>query len=392
MKRLILCALLFTSSTSAEIFDDWTVNGYGSLRAGFLDTDGDNIDLLKFYDENTEVQWDTESLVGVQVNAPLTDNLSFVTQLVAKGADNWDLETKWAYLKYDIDQNYTVKVGRMAMPLFHHSQTEFIGYLHDFGRLPKSVYIGHEFNVIEGIGFDTKHFVGNGMFLRTQWNYGEWDGDLFQSVTNEFFPASFKRILSFNVELSGDAWKVFGGKLVADNRAEFLDQGIDDLAVPVLDSLGIPLEAARPLLDALYVTDKKVDYQYFGFQFDNDDWNFNGEVSYYGIKDSIDSYNFAWYLSAGKTVGLHTVTFHVESYQQPPNGYSQLDNVPPPLQPLGEFAIDLFATREFKAAGITYRYELTDSIALKVDFTQGIDKRDNVGRYHYGAVGIDFIF
>lgn len=394
MKRLLFGALLVASfQTTADItdFDEWSINGYGSFRVGYTNSEGENLNLLKFYPENGKAFADVESLLGVQIQIPITDKLKAVTQIATLGVNDFELNTEWFYLKYEVNQNYGIKVGKMAIPLFYHSQTEFIGYLHNFGRLPKSVYIGHEFNVLTGIGLNTKHFVGDG-FLRTQLNYGKWDGDIFQSVTNEFAPSSLDDIFTANIEYTVDQWTLFAGYLTGRFKSQTLDEGIVDFAEPIAQSVGLTVDQISPLFPYLFVTDKKAQYTFAGAVYQYKDWTFSSEVSHYGIDDSLDSFNFAWYLAVGNQFNDHVVTVHVEQMQQPPQGYSQLSGAPDALQPIGEFAIDLFARREFKAVGITWRYELTSNIALKIDFTQGLEERQEIGRYQYGAIGVDFIF
>lgn len=397
MKRLYLLGALLCSSANADIFEDWTAHTYGSFRAGFTDSDGENIQLLEFYDENDKWQFDKESLIGIQFNAPLTNKLSGVLQVVSRGSNDWDIETKWAYLKYDASQNYTIKLGRMAIPLFHHSQTEYIGYLHDFARLPKAVYIGHEFNTIDGLGIDAKYWMNSEIMLKAQFHTGKWKGQFFQSVTNEFFEASADNVHSLVLGLEASDADIFAGKLLVDINSSALDEGIDQLGLMFLNQFFQgqslpPLSVFDPLFERMYTNGKKTDYNFAGFSYRTGPWTFAGEISYYGIRDSIDSFNRGWYLSATRCLGRNAITVHVEQYRQPPEGYKQLEGLPPLLYETGRQAMDIFAAREFEAVGINWKYDYSNSFVLKADVTLGHDQRDTIAHYRYASFGFDFIF
>ena len=49
-----------------------------------------------------------------------------------------------------------------------------MGYANDYGRLPKSVYIGFDFNTIDGLALDAKYLV-SGININTKiiiWHLG----------------------------------------------------------------------------------------------------------------------------------------------------------------------------------------------------------------------------
>src|SRR3990167_10128410 len=80
-----------------------------------------------------KVGYAANSLLGLQMEAQLSDKLSVVAQVVANG-NNIDgnvpyrVNAEWAFLKYKPFENLQVRAGRFRMPLFMYSDTLEVGY------------------------------------------------------------------------------------------------------------------------------------------------------------------------------------------------------------------------------------------------------------------------
>lgn len=100
--------------------------------------------IVSAYDEDWSFQ--PESLFGLQVGANLTDGLSATAQIVARGADDWDPDFQWAYVSYEINDNWTVQAGKKRLPLFYYSDFYDVGYAYVWMRAPADNYTWQIFN------------------------------------------------------------------------------------------------------------------------------------------------------------------------------------------------------------------------------------------------------
>jgi len=85
---------------------------------------------------------DVDSLLGAQLTANFTPQISAVLQLIAEqNFDNsYRPEVEWANIKYQITPDFSVRVGRIELPLFLVSDFRKVGYANSWLRPPVEVY------------------------------------------------------------------------------------------------------------------------------------------------------------------------------------------------------------------------------------------------------------
>jgi hypothetical protein len=147
--------LMFSNSYAVE-FGDLTItfNGFGSAVSGVTQDSGEN---YLGYDDDPD--FDLEVL-ALQTNVEMENGLSFVTQFVVRGADDYDLETEWAYVGYQINSKFKMNVGRIRLPLYMYSDYLEVGYAYPWMRPPASVYFVPATSVEAGTLFWTE-FIGD---------------------------------------------------------------------------------------------------------------------------------------------------------------------------------------------------------------------------------------
>lgn len=146
--EILLLAAMTLSATQAMAFDTGTplqVNGFGT----FAGVHNDNED-VSFYDASQHTDWDTDSIVGLQISLPITDKLSATSQFVARGYENYDLKTDWLFLSYKATNDLDVRAGRMRIPFFMFSDSLEVGYSYPWVRPPVDVYDQLGFNSFDG--------------------------------------------------------------------------------------------------------------------------------------------------------------------------------------------------------------------------------------------------
>ncbi|TMO83066.1 porin [Pseudoalteromonas spongiae] len=153
-KVLLGCALCFAAFPS---FSDVNISGFTSINAGKV-LSGTGVPhygineptfladypIVSAYNE--DITFKPESLFGLQVSADVGEGLSATAQIVARGADDFNAEFEWAYLSYEINDNWTIQAGKKRLPLFYYSDFYDVGYAYVWMRAPADNYTWQIFN------------------------------------------------------------------------------------------------------------------------------------------------------------------------------------------------------------------------------------------------------
>lgn len=115
--------------------------------------------IVSSYDEDWS--FTPESLIGIQANGNLAQGLTATAQMVARGANDYDAVLEWAYLSYNLNDNWTVQAGKKRLPLFYYSDFYDVGYAYVWMRPPADTYTWQIFN-----------YTGANVTYRNTW--GEW--------------------------------------------------------------------------------------------------------------------------------------------------------------------------------------------------------------------------
>jgi len=82
------------------------------------------------------------SLVGVQFDYTVNEDTAFIAQLTSTAVENWDSKFEWAFFRYKLMPNVSVRAGRMRTPGFMLSDYVKIGYAYPWISPPSEVYGG----------------------------------------------------------------------------------------------------------------------------------------------------------------------------------------------------------------------------------------------------------
>jgi hypothetical protein len=84
-----------------------------------------------------------DSDFGVQATAKWDDRLSFTAQGLARKHgenDQYSAELAWAFAKYKVSDDFSVRLGRIGLPIYMISDSRNIGYANTMLRPPTEVY------------------------------------------------------------------------------------------------------------------------------------------------------------------------------------------------------------------------------------------------------------
>lgn len=185
---------------------------------------------------------DTDTRLGLQFTAALTPKLSSVVQVMVEydHEGKYSPKLEWANLNYNITDNFSVRAGRIVLPMFAVSDTRKVGYAQPWVRPPREVYSLMPVTSSDGASF--RYRINTGDYTHTvEGSFGQNDQrppagidtiysrdmwGLSWSLEHGFFNA---RVAHQQVNVSAsnalfDAFRLFGaqGDAVA-NRYDFND-------------------------------------------------------------------------------------------------------------------------------------------------------------------------
>ena len=152
LQKIILLGAFISASSYAEI----NISGFASINAGKVLSGtgvpqyGVEPTFLADYPNvsayTEDLSFSPESLIGLQVSGDLGEGLSVTGQLVARGVNDFEANFEWAYISYDINDNWTIQAGKKRLPLFYYSDFFDVGYAYVWMRAPADNYTWQVFN------------------------------------------------------------------------------------------------------------------------------------------------------------------------------------------------------------------------------------------------------
>jgi hypothetical protein len=165
----LLVAALYVGSASAGDFEvpPFSFRGFGTL--GVVHSSEDQADyissILKPEGAGYSHTWskNVDSLLGGQVTANFTPELSAVLQLIAE--QNYDHSyrphVEWANIKYQLTPEFSVRAGRTVLPTLLLSDTRKVAYTYPWVRPPLEVYRLAPITASDGVDASYQMRVGD---------------------------------------------------------------------------------------------------------------------------------------------------------------------------------------------------------------------------------------
>jgi len=89
---------------------------------------------------NSKPDFQQDSLVALQGDLSFDKHFSMSLQVASLGANDWNADVEWAFLKYQFNDNLAFRGGRLRIPIFMYSETVRVSYDHIWVRPPLEVY------------------------------------------------------------------------------------------------------------------------------------------------------------------------------------------------------------------------------------------------------------
>jgi len=371
MKKTLLASSLMAAILSSPIqASNIDFSGYGSIRGGLLVND----DITpQYFGYDDKVDFKNESLFALQAKATLNDKWNATIVLQARGEEDFDLEARWAYLSYQYSPDTIISVGRFALPYFRNSDTQDVGYSHNYTRLPTSIYLGEEYDIIEGVRIMHTTLVGDGD-ITFKGSFGSFSGEV---GGNDF---ELDNILQGSIEYTYEWFSIFAGVLSAEatfsgGLDDFFDAGLESslggFGYQVTENGMVLNPGGTNVYDMneLYADEESTLYWSTGFTIDYENWLFNAEYATYEIEDAFTEETEAMYVSLGYRFDKAVVSFVHEDFKIN-SDYDKASSSDPFVNAFVVGLTDsLFKPDSYDAQGIHLRYDLDQGVALKFEYT-----------------------
>ena len=338
-----------------------------------------------------------DSNLGLQADVGVNSWLSFTAQgLVRRDAeDDYGAELAWAFAKARINDQFSVRAGRIGLPAFMISDYRNVGYANTFLRPPVEMYSQVPFNSLDGIDATWQHSFGD-TAVTAQFGVGLSEADLAGGLNSEG-----KKITALNLVAEHGPFTARFGRVDADISVN----GSSSLAALLagLRRSGLPQLAA--MANELDANEKKASFTSFGLGMDWNDIIVQTEFA----KRKTDSYvndTSSWYVMGGYRFGK-VLPYVIQSKVS-------IDGFPANVVPAG---IPARAPLRAGAARLPYSgigqgEQSTTSIGVRWDFYRSLAFKAQVDRVKpaagsglllnaapgfnrdvtVGAVAIDFVF
>jgi hypothetical protein len=337
------------------------------------------------YDYDDTIDYKPDSLVGLQVSSDLGNGLGVTTQIISRGSDEWDASFEWAYISYDVNDDWRFLFGRQRAPQKLYSDFVDVGYAYPWITPPRGLY-SPSFDSFDGVGsiynftlgsYDSNFHV---MVGRTADNpFGD---DVVDSIDiSNFMVGAFTITDGF----------ITARAAVGSRKAEVVIPGIDTVddqpgLVAQWESLALNPALAATGIDfatigndiaindntMFYTAALKADFSH-GFAVI--EWEEND----YG--DSLLGQSKNWYIAGGVNITTDVIVF--ATYGE---SVTEVDSLSSPDQAAG-LGLDLLIIGSKAAMSdqlidekyytLGARWDFHDSAALKIEYTQLDDNQVN---------------
>lgn len=277
----------------------FSFRGFGTL--GLTRSSEDQADftptVFKHHGAGHSHEWsaDVDSLLAGQITARITPQLSGVLQaIVEQQYDNsYRPAIEWANLKYEVTRDFSLRAGRIVLPVFMVSDSRKVGYANPWVRPPIEVYSLVPLGSNDGI--DLSHRMQAGDVTSTlQANYG---------ANDVRFPASVGGTARARASW-GVSYTLESGAATARIKYHQARVSVDSYQ-PLFDGFRQFGAEGIAIAERYEPVDKRLSFIGLGAMYDPSHWFVMAEWGATNARSVLGKRN-AWYASSGYRLGRVT--------------------------------------------------------------------------------------
>jgi len=131
----VIVAMVFLSLAATTSAVEIETHGFLTGAIGIIDKS----DIL-YAGYSNDATLDADSIIGIQLDAVLSDELSVITQIIAYGWDDYNAAIEWAFLRWQATESLLLRAGRLRAPLYMFSDYLEVGFAYPWIMPPAEVY------------------------------------------------------------------------------------------------------------------------------------------------------------------------------------------------------------------------------------------------------------
>jgi len=403
-KQLLVAAVLAATAAMqarAGVMDDGdlSISGFGTL--GVAKSNTDQAQFARYNQaegvaDKARIGLDTN--LGLQATYKINDWLSGTAQVLTRKntSTSFTSDLTWAFLKARINDETSVRVGRVVMPIFLISDYQNVGYANNMMRPPIEMYAQAPIENVDGVDINFQRAFGDFNFT-TQAFVGTSRGKL-------FIPTGGGSVATYRAPAVGASASGEYGPFVVRVSHARADLNSDDITP--INSLSSTLKTvgfAQLASDISLVQGKKIAFTAIGATMDWNNIVAQAEYAQRRAKEAvyIPDTN-AWYAMVGYRVGKFLPYYSHASYRDAGHSVTLPGNFPK-TGVLAATVANVLASAEQTSDLIGVRWDFAKSVALKVQvdrvkpgaksgaliFAPAAGIKSNVTVV---AAGLDFVF
>lgn len=380
----IAVAATFSASSMAEI----RINGFGNINAGITSTD----DTFLGYDDTAN--FSNESLFALQVAGDIGEKFSATAQVLARGNNDFSPDFEWAYLNYDISDNWSAQAGRFRLPLFSYSDSLDVAFSYHWVTAPSVIY-NVPFNNIDGFKLNHTTTVGD-WDLNSSLSVGQYKGTTLGADNVG------RNSVLLSAQLSNMEW-VFRGVLGRTTATVDLTQStVTDGRALAAGFGAIESAGFAELADNLRIDEDSGEFYGASFMYDNMDYFFGAEATSIRLNNTFANDDDAFYVTAGARFDKWTPSLTYEHFESSGDvkfadqiAAISASGLPAELvQGLSAVAIgaQMAQLEDYDVLTATLRYDVDSGVALKGDISKVSHDSDEALDATLLRVGVNFVF
>ncbi len=393
-RSTVSLAILAAFALSAQAADGpvVTVSGFGS--AALTSTDNDQAEYARpnqVAGVKKDPRTGVDSNFGIQATAKFSERLSLTGQgLVRKFAtDHFGAELAWAFAKYKLSDDFSVRVGRIGLPVYMISDFRNVGYANTMIRPPAEVYRQVTADYFDGADLIYQHSFDD-TAVTAQFGVGNSKARQPNHAYLKYRPVTALHVLLEN----GPFTLRFG-------RADATFSVRDNAKLNGLLAK-LRLVGQGAVADQLDVNEVKGSFTSLGFGLDYKNFLVQSEYAVRKTESRAVMDTTSWYAMLGYRYGTVTPYYSYADIKQ--DSVRSFAGMPAsgPLAPLTAAANGAARTALQSTHAIGLRWDFHKSAALKVQIDH-VKPRDGAGAFvnpapgftgpvNVYAAGIDFVF
>ncbi len=363
-------SILWAENDSTSAFDIH-LSGFGTLGATHSDSEqlGFRRDLSREGTSKNEWDFETDSLLGLQLDINLTESLSSAIQLVAKERSNNSLgeSIEWAYIRFQASPGTAFRAGRMGFDVFMLSEYRNLGFAYLWVRPPVEFYGALAFDHFDGVDAVYSTSLGTGT-IRAKLLAGVTENHFASGPLDSVIEVGINPVLGGNISWEDDHWRTQFG--VASLKIDSSFKANKQL-ISALQQVAFLWPEANSIARDIQTSGRHLRYISGGIAYEDDTWVLQSEAGY--IKTDIGQFASlaSGYISTGYKIGPTTL-FALGAIAKNTSNQKQVNSAPPIpdlqlLQAQIQASYDLNHIKQHSLS-LGVRWDIRHDMALKAQW------------------------